>query len=783
MTGVYYPSTPASSSWLVLPWAWTMERIGYTFSGWNTMIDGSGIGYAVGSTFIVQSWNSTLYAQWTPITYQTAYDANGWIGLMNDQWFVYDILQNLTGNIFIRTGYTFSGRNSMLDGSGTGYSDWENVNNLTTISWTIVTLYAQWNINSYTISYTGWWADGGSAPVNQTGDYNSTVTLAANTYTRAWYSFSGWDCGSEWWSYTLTGDVVCIAEWTINSYTVTFQDYNATFISSWSVTYGSWATAPANPSRIGYTFSGWNNDFSNVTWDLTVMAEYTINAYTVTFEDRDNSFISSWLVTYGSWATAPSNPSRTGYTFSGWNNNFSNVTGDITITAEYMINSYTISYTGWWADGGSAPVNQTGDYNSTVTLAANTYTRAWYSFSGWDCGSEWWSYTLTGDVVCIAEWTINSYTVTFQDYNATFISSWSVMYGSWATAPANPSRIGYTFSGWNNDFSNVTGDITITAEYMINSYSITFNTDGGAPIMAITGDYNSVIIVPSNPTKTGYNFSGWLPLLPTNMPALNTTVMAQWTLIPVVTPPSVPAPWWYAGGWAWWYFAKDNCPNGDYSVSYYDSQCGTTPTTWEENILDDTISSSICTQADYNLSSFQALKKTTEKRQFIVCRLYANGQTIFDDVPEFDYNRVVTREEASRMITKFVEEILKKDKIRNSNDPLCQFTDLKLANPWLKTYITDSCQYGIFNGTYDHNFLPTQQLNQAHAIATVLRASYGYQDESWSVRFTPYIDMISTKSLTRKTFTKPNDLKVLERRGMTRGNLWELMYRVAIDLL
>ena len=77
---------------------------------------------------------------------------------------------------------------------------------------------------------------------------------------------------------------------------------------------------------------------------------------------------------------------------------------------------------------------------------------------------------------------------------------------------------------------------------MINSYTITFNTDGGAPIMAITGDYNSVIIVPSNPTKTGYNFSGWLPVLPINMPALNTTVMAQWTLIPVVTPPSVPAP-------------------------------------------------------------------------------------------------------------------------------------------------------------------------------------------------------------------------------------------------
>lgn len=141
-------------------------------------------------------------------------------------------------------------------------------------------------------------------------------------------------------------------------------------------------------------------------------------------------------------------------------------------------------------------------------------------------------------------------------------------------------------------------------------------------------------------------------------------------------------------------------------------------------------SSSLCTQADYNLSSFQALKKITDKRQFIVCRLYDNSQTMFDTVPEFDYDRIVTREEASRMITKFVQEVLKKDKIRTSNDPLCQFRDLKLANSGLKTYITDSCQYGIFNGTYEHQFLPRQQLNQAHAIATVLRASYGYQDES-----------------------------------------------------
>gem|GEM_PF-4590550 len=83
----------------------------------------------------------------------------------------------------------------------------------------------------------------------------------------------------------------------------------------------------------------------------------------------------------------------------------------------------------------------------------------------------------------------------------------------------------------------------------------------------------------------------------------------------------------------------------------------------------------MCVQHDYTLEGFEQLTKISEKRQFIVCRLYHNQQTVFDTVEEFDYDRIVAREEASRMITNFVKNVLHKEPMRVSTDSLCQFRD------------------------------------------------------------------------------------------------------------
>jgi len=113
--------------------------------------------------------------------------------------------------------------------------------------------------------------------------------------TRAGYSFNGWFTESEGGTLitastivTTASDHAVHAQWTINTYTVTFKDHDGTTLETEEVTHGSAATAPEDPTRVGYTFTGWDTDFSNVTDNLTVTAQYQINTYTVTFKDHDD---------------------------------------------------------------------------------------------------------------------------------------------------------------------------------------------------------------------------------------------------------------------------------------------------------------------------------------------------------------------------------------------------------------------------------------------------------------------------------------------------------------
>lgn len=143
------------------------------------------------------------------------------------------------------------------------------------------------------------------------------------------------------------------------TYTVTFVDWNGTVLKTQEVEEGSSAAAPSNPSRTGYTFTGWDKTFTNVTSNLTVTAQYTINSYTVTFKDHDGTTLKTQTVNYGSNATPPSDPVRDGYTFTGWDTTFNNVTSDLTVTAQYTQNS----------SGGGGTVSGDGMAPFTITRA------------------------------------------------------------------------------------------------------------------------------------------------------------------------------------------------------------------------------------------------------------------------------------------------------------------------------------------------------------------------------------------------------------------------------
>ena len=250
-------------------------------------------------------------------------------------------------------------------------------------------------------------------------------------------------------------------------FTVTFQDWDGTMLKTEQVEQGKSATAPADPTREGYTFKGWDKDFSDVQSDLTVTALYEQNVveptyFTVTFQDWDGTVLKTEQVEQGRSATAPADPTREGYTFKGWDKDFSNVQSDLTVTAQYTrdIVYYTVSFYDW--DGTELHVEQVEQGKDAVGPAVNP-TREGYTFVGWSKPIT----NIQSNLIVIAQYKENAvyFTVNFIDWDGTLLKSEEVEKGKSATAPADPTREGYTFKGWDKDFSDVQSDLTVTALY------------------------------------------------------------------------------------------------------------------------------------------------------------------------------------------------------------------------------------------------------------------------------------------------------------------------------
>ena len=129
-----------------------------------------------------------------------------------------------------------------------------------------------------------------------------------------------------------------------------------------------------------------------------------------------------------------------------------------------------------------------------------------------------------------AQWEINQYAITFDTNGGSEIAPITQDYGTKITTPADPTRKGYTFKGWDKEIPKTmpAENITVTAQWEINRYTITFDTAGGSEIAPITQDYGTNITAPADPTREGYTFIGWDKAIPTTMPAENITVTAQW---------------------------------------------------------------------------------------------------------------------------------------------------------------------------------------------------------------------------------------------------------------
>ena len=158
--------------------------------------------------------------------------------------------------------------------------------------------------------------------------------------------------------------------------------------------------------------------------------------------------------------------------------------------------------------------------------------RQGYQFTGWYLDDTKYDFNaaVTGDMTLTARWTVNQYTITFDTDGGSAVAPITQDYGTAIAAPANPTREGYTFMGWNPVLPATmpAENMTIKAQWRINQYTITFDTDGGSEIAPITQDYGTQITAPADPTREGYTFIGWDKAIPATMPAESITITAQW---------------------------------------------------------------------------------------------------------------------------------------------------------------------------------------------------------------------------------------------------------------
>ena len=345
-------------------------------------------------------------------------------------------------------------------------------------------------------------------------EFEAVITPEAEP-TKEGFTFSGW---SEIPETMPAHDVTVTGSFTINKYklkyTIDDEEYK-----TYEIEYGTTINPEADPTKEGYTFSGWSEIPETMpAHDVTVTGSFTINQYQVTYV-VDGDIFKTELIDYASVITPPSVPEKEGYSFA-WNEYPETMpANDITITGQYTINSYKLFYVVDGAEYKSFDVV----YNTAITPEADP-TKEGYTFSGW---SEIPETMPAHDVTVTGSFTINQYQVTYIVDGEIFKTEY-VEYASEITPPSVPEREGYSFA-WNEYPETMpANDITITGQYTINSYKLFYVVDG-VEYKCYDIVYNTTITPEANPTKEGYTFSGWSEI-PETMPAHDVTVTGSFSI-------------------------------------------------------------------------------------------------------------------------------------------------------------------------------------------------------------------------------------------------------------
>ena len=460
-------------------------KTGYTFNGWHKDDGSQMTTIAQGSTGSI-----ILTAQWTANTYYVKFEANGGSGSMDDQTFTYDKAGKLTANQFTRTGYTFTGWSGS---DGKLYSNEQEVSNLTDVAGGTVTLYAKWiPEGDYEIKYE---LDGGSNGAGNPASYNvETPTITLSPATKTGYTFNGWHDGTHVITEIAkgsTGAITLTAQWTANTYYVKFEANGGSgSMGDQTFTYDKEGTLTANQfTRTGYTFTGWSGsdgnlysneqEVSNLTAGegdtITLTAQWKAIEYTITYNldgGQNNGNPASYTVDQlpirlNDFAK---NPTKTGYTFSGWHDGThvitgiaQGTTGDISLTAQWTANEYTVTLNDGNGSGGAGSTTVTYDKTppnvTPPTMNAYTFEGYWTQPNGQ--GKQYYdkdgngvnTWQETAVTTLYAQWKQSTYTVKFNGNGSDgggSMTDQTFTCGVDQTLPQNTfTRTGYTFAGWN----------------------------------------------------------------------------------------------------------------------------------------------------------------------------------------------------------------------------------------------------------------------------------------------------------------------------------------------
>ncbi len=293
--------------------------------------------------------------------------------------------------------------------------------------------------------------------------------------------------------------------------TVVFAGHDGTELSRQHLHPGEDAAAPEEvPEREGWKFTGWDKDFTNVSENLTVTAQYEAVRYTVTFKCGEET-VSSQEVPHGTAAKAPDAPKLEGHKFTGWDADFSNITGDLTVTAQYKAESYAVMF----FDGTKELSRQYVDYGCAAK-APEEPAHEGMQFTGWDRDFS----RITEETAVFAKFAKTGHTVTFMDGEKELCRR-AAAHGGDAEPPENPARPDeawgrWVFTGWDGTYQNVTKDETVYARFekSLNQYKVIFYDAYGKAISTQTVEYGGKAEVPEAPEKAAdakhtYIFKGW----------------------------------------------------------------------------------------------------------------------------------------------------------------------------------------------------------------------------------------------------------------------------------